>query len=154
MRFVSIGRPRPRRDDPGRERDRLAGQPVRIAGAVEPLVMMPDRRDGGLELAHHLDHLRAGRRVAAHQHPLLVGQAGRLHQDLVGDRQLPDVVEERRVGERDQLLSGQPEPLADGERDPAHASRVPAVYGHACGRSLRGAARCSSARAPVWSGSR
>ena len=46
-------------DDPGAERDLFPKQPVGIAGSVEALVVMPDRRDGVGEEAEAVDNLRA-----------------------------------------------------------------------------------------------
>ena len=51
-------------DDPRAERDLLAAQPVRVAGAVEALVVVPDRGHRVAEEAEAVDDPRALLRVA------------------------------------------------------------------------------------------
>ena len=111
-------------DDPGAERDLLAAEPVRVAGAVEALVVVADRRHRVLEEAEAVDDARALLGVALHQRPLLARQARRLEEDRVRDRELADVVEERRVAEQVELRLREAELAADRERELLHAPRV------------------------------
>src|SRR5581483_11757619 len=81
--------------DPPAERDVLAGQALGIAVAVPALVVLADRAgprpEPGVE---RLDDVGALLGVAPQRGPLLlVGPVG-LVEDLAGDGQLPDVVEE------------------------------------------------------------
>ena len=111
-------------DDPRAERDLLPSQAVRIAGAVEALVMVADRRNGVAEEAEPVDDARALVGVALHQRPLLLRQARRLQQDRVRDRQLADVVEERGVAEQVELDVREPELTTDRERKLLDTARV------------------------------
>ena len=111
-------------DDPCAERDLLPLQAVRIAEAVEALVVVADRRHGVVQEAEPVDDPRALVRVALHERPLLVGEHGRLEQDRVGDRELADVVEERRVAEQVELGLRKPQLAADRERELLHAPRM------------------------------
>ncbi len=82
-------------DDARAERDLLAGEAERVAGAVPPLVVVQDpaidRRD-----AQPLEQARAEHGVLAH-HPQLVRiELARLLQDAVGDRDLAQVVQQAR----------------------------------------------------------
>ncbi len=82
------------RHHPGQHRDLLAGQPVRVAGAVDPLVVVQDRGPGlpqEADAAHHLvpvlgvqldDPAFLGR-----ERPVLAQQPG-------GDAELADVVQD------------------------------------------------------------
>ena len=90
-------------DDPRAERDVLAQSRLGVAGAVPALVVVPDRRHGVVEEAEPVDDPRALVGVPLHQRPLVGRQARRLEQDRVGDRELADVVEERRVAEQVEL---------------------------------------------------
>ena len=76
--------------------DLLAGQPVRVAGAVPALVMVAH---GARDLAREewLDDLRAGDGVPAELGRLLVAQAAGLVEHIVGDADAPDVVQESRL---------------------------------------------------------
>ena len=67
-------------------RDLVADQPVRVARAVVPLVVVADDRQLGGELRDRGDDLRAEDRVRVHDHPLLAGQAFLLEQDVVRAR--------------------------------------------------------------------
>ena len=112
-------------DDPRAERDRVAVEPVGIAGPVPALVVVQhplgDRVD-----AEALEHPEADLRMALEHHPLGIGERARLAQDLLGDGELAEVVQARgEPGQLDQLGVG-----AQLERDPrgelADALRVAA----------------------------
>ena len=90
------------RDDPREQRDRLAGQAMRVALAVPALVVAEDdlrHRRVGL---HARDDAGALLRVAAHDLPVLLGQRRGREQDRVGERELADVVQQ--PGRVDEVL--------------------------------------------------
>src|SRR6266545_1402286 len=103
-------------DDAGAERDVLAAEPVRIPGPVEALVVVSDRRDGVVEEAEAVDDACPLLRVPLHQRPLVLGEAGGLQQDRVGDRELADVVEEGGMSEQVELRLRQAQLAADRQR--------------------------------------
>src|SRR6266545_1953114 len=90
-------------DDPGAERDLLTGDPVGIARSVEALMVMADRRHSVLEEAEAVDDPRALLGMALHERPFLPREAGRLQEDRIWDRELADVVEQRRMPEQVEL---------------------------------------------------
>ena len=82
------------RDHPRQQRDRLAGELVRVALAVPALVVAEDdlrHRRVGL---HPRDDAGAVLRVAADDLPVLLGQRRGGEQDRVGERELADVVQQ------------------------------------------------------------
>ncbi len=80
-------------DDPRAERDLLAGERVGVARAVPALVAGADHRRDRREARRGGDDALADQRVAAHELPLVVVERPGLGEDLVGDRDLADVVE-------------------------------------------------------------
>ena len=82
--------------DPGAERDVERLEPVRVAGAVDPLVVGADERRllrswlAGATISAPM------RRVLVHEHPLLAVERPLLEQDVVADPDLADVVEQAR----------------------------------------------------------
>ena len=95
------------RDDAGAERDALALQAVGIAGAVPALVVVAD---DGREVARHAQRVAdalADLGVLAHDPELVLGQRPGLVQDVLGDADLADVVEQRAVGHALQLAVAQ-----------------------------------------------
>ena len=102
-------------DDARAERDLLAGEAVGVALAVPALVMVQhpvgDRVD-----AEALEHPVADLRVPLEHEPLRVGQGCRLAQDLLGDRELAEVVQAAREARQLDLVGGQPELLGDLRR--------------------------------------
>ena len=132
-------------DDPRAERDLLALQTVGVAGAVEALVMVADCRNGVSEEAEPVDNPCTLVGVTPHQLPLLLGQARRLQQDRVRDRELADVVEERGVAKQIELHVREPELAADRKRkllDPARVTgRVGVPRVHRRGEALHGRGR-------------
>src|SRR5206468_1776585 len=111
-------------DDAGAERDLLALEPVGVASAVEALVMVPDRGYRVVQEAEAVDDAGALVRVPLHQRPFVLGEARRLEQDRVRNRQLADVVEERRVAEQVELRLREAELAADRERELLDTARV------------------------------
>ena len=81
-------------EDPGQLRDLLTDQPIRIARAVVPLVVVADDRQLRGQLGDRGDDLRTEHRVAVHDRPLILGQPVRLEQNVIRDADLPDVVEQ------------------------------------------------------------
>ena len=85
-----------RRQDTGAERDGLPGHPVRVALAVPALVVSEDERSDRVGEPHVGHNLGADLRVDPDPLELLVGQGAGLRQDVFGNRELADVVEQRR----------------------------------------------------------
>ena len=81
--------------DPGAERDLVAAQPVRVAVAGEALVVVEDDRHGVLEGRGLLEDDLADARMLDDRAPLAGGERRRLLEDVLGDRDLADVVEQR-----------------------------------------------------------
>ena len=79
-------------EQPGDERDLLAGQAVGVAAAVVALVMVA-HAGHVLVVQQRLDDLGADGRVLLHQRPLLVRERPRLEQHAVGHGDLADVVQ-------------------------------------------------------------
>ena len=93
------------RDQPRRQRDLLAREPVRVAGAVPALVVAEHdvgHRPVAVDAAHDPRPVRG---VAADDLPLLLAQRLGGEQDRVGERELADVVEQPG-GVRELLLRG------------------------------------------------
>ena len=126
-------------DDARAERDVLAGEAVRIPRAVPALVVVQhpvgDRID-----AEALEHAVADLRVPLNDEPLGVRQRAGLAQDLLGDRELAEVVQ--AAGEPRQLDLARPR--ARAARRSRRRSRPRAPNGCPCrrrGRRPRGRAR-------------
>ena len=83
-------------------RNLLALEPVRIAGAVPPLVVRLDDRAHVPREVDVGEHLDARHRVLLDHHPLVRREAARLVQDLRRDHQLADVVQQRADAEPEQ----------------------------------------------------
>src|SRR4029077_11244906 len=90
-------------DDASSERDVLALQPVRVTRAVEALVVVADGRHGVVQKAEAVDDACPFLRMALHERPLLGGQARRLQENRVRNRELADVVEEGGMSEQVEL---------------------------------------------------
>ena len=97
-------------------RDLARRQPVRVAAAVVALVRRADQRRDRGEEGDPLQHAGADRGVLVHPGALLGGQRTGLAEDLGGDRDLADVVEEGAVAEAVELDPLDPHPLADPDR--------------------------------------
>ena len=112
--------------DPRRQRDRVAGEPVRIAEPVDPLVARPRAlADEGVEVELGENVVR-DHRVRLHDLPLALVERGRLAQDLLGDADLPDVVEQGADLDRLELLAAEAELPGERERERGHALGVAA----------------------------
>ncbi len=112
------------REDAGREGNRLAGQPERVAGAVPPLVVVVDDRDRVAQEGNPLEELAAHLRMAPHDPPLVRRERAGLEEDRVGDADLADVVQQHAAAERVELRLGQA--VGAGQRDgvAVHAAGV------------------------------
>ena len=78
------------------DRNRVARDPLRIAVAVPALVMAEDQRRDAEGERHRRDDFRADLRVDADLLELFLGQRAGLRQDVLGHRELADVVQQRR----------------------------------------------------------
>src|SRR2546429_682295 len=83
------------REDPRPERDLLPEEPVGVAAAVPALVVGAHDADSlALQERHASEHLLAEHGVRLHRAALRLRERSRLEQDLVGDADLADVVEQ------------------------------------------------------------
>ena len=83
-------------------------EPGRIAGAVPALVMVQNPLGDGVD-AEALEHAVADLRMTFEHEALRVGEWARLAQDLLGNRELAQVVQARgEAGQLDLLLVGGP----------------------------------------------
>ena len=83
------------RDDLRRERDLVTLETIRVAGAIETLVVREHDRADPLQVRDLTQEVRADHRVRAHLGPLLVAERRGLAEDVLRDADLSDVVEER-----------------------------------------------------------
>ena len=99
----------------------VAGEPVRIAVAVPALVLVADDASHGAHARDRAQDPLADRRVLAHDLPLALVERPGLVQDLVGDADLADVVEQRRGADATDLLaaSASASPTLRGQVDDA-----------------------------------
>ena len=116
-------------DDPRPERDLEPDESGRVPAAVEVLVVVADRRHGVGEEPEPADDLGALLRMDLHHGALGQREVAGLHQDRVGNGDLADVVEQRRVGEDLELVAREPDLAADAYGDLTHAPRVPCRVG-------------------------
>src|SRR5437763_15707438 len=77
-------------DDPRLERDVLAGDPVRIAGSVPPLMAVTNDRAHALEPVDRRDDLLAELRMGLDDPPLRSSKATGLREDVARNADLPD----------------------------------------------------------------
>ncbi len=104
-------------DDPGFDWDLLAGQAVRVAGAVHALVVVEHAQHLAREAAGGAEDRETELGVGAHDPPLGFGQRAPLVQDLRRDPQLAHIVEQAGPAQDLLLLGGQAEgpPDAHGQ---------------------------------------
>ena len=113
------------------ERDRLACEPVRVAVSVPALVVR--QRDRGCEV----EHLRGGAAeqpmadlgVPLHRASFLVGERATFEKDVVGDRDLADVVERACVAQKLTPVLVEAEPSRNLLAHPRHSLGVAAGLG-------------------------
>ena len=82
------------REDPRPERNLLALEAVRIPLAVPTLVVRQYERRHRVREGDGADDLRANLRVDLHLQELLLGEGTRLREDVFGNRELADVVQQ------------------------------------------------------------
>jgi hypothetical protein len=107
-------------EDPGKLRDLVADQAIRIARAVVPLVVVANDRQLRRELGDRRDDLRTEHRMGVHDHPLVARQPVRVLQDIVRNADLADVVEQAAPLERFELCRRHPHLPPDVDRDRPH----------------------------------
>src|SRR5439155_21482212 len=94
------------------ERDRIAGEAVRVARAVPALVAVADERANARKELDRGKDLLADHHVALHLGALLPRQGTRLVEDRLGHGDLADVVERGPVGQVAERPAVQPEQAA------------------------------------------
>src|SRR6185503_18418997 len=112
------------REDPGDTRDRLAGEPIEIALAVPPLVVMTDTGSDGIKVREVADDHVAEGDVLLHDRVLALGEATRLAEDGVRDADLADVVEPPGDLDGAELFGRQADATTDERRVPRHVVGV------------------------------
>src|SRR4051812_22960844 len=90
---MGVARP----DDPRRDRDRLAGETVRVAAAVPALVDGADDGRGGLQQRNPAEQLGADLRMLLYLGVLVIGERGRFGEQLAAHADLADVMQQGRV---------------------------------------------------------
>ena len=106
-------------------RDLLSDQTSRVAAAVEPLVVMPDRGHDVDGRAQRADDVDADLRMLPDLDELLRVERSGLGEDRVQDPDLADVVQQRAAVKLIELFLFHPEPRADVPRrvgDPVHVT--------------------------------
>src|SRR2546421_621158 len=100
-------------DDPGFDRNLLALQAIGIAGPIPALVFgSNDGTERRQELDRGEDPL-ADYRMLPHDGELFWRERSRLLEDIAGDADLADVVQQRAILQQAQLFAGQPQPPPD-----------------------------------------
>ena len=145
-------------EDPRRARDRRAGEPARIAGAVEPLAVGDRDRGERRERVGLVEHPFGQVRVDAHALPLAGAERAGLVPDRVGDAEPAEVVDEPRAPQRPHLGLRQPETRAglcdELARPPARARACTATSDRRSWRSRAARRRtCSPERTSASPGS-
>jgi len=98
--------------------------------------MMPHHVAGVLQPAHALDDRLAQFRVAVHHPAFIGGQAGRLEDDIVADTDLADIVQERALDQRLNLLALQLHHFGRDDSEERHPQIMVAVSRVALGDRL------------------
>ena len=111
-------------DDARLDRNLLALEAVRVARAIPSLVLGPNDGAQRGEERHGGEDAFADHRVLAHDGKFLRRQRPGLLQDVAGDADLADVVEQGSVLEQAQLVGGQVEPLPYVDRQLGGFPRV------------------------------
>ena len=103
--------------DAAAQRDLVAHQVVRVAGAVPVLVLVTDDLRDDAHAGDRLEDALADDRVLAHEVPLGVVERARLVEDAVRHADLADVVQLRRGGDGLHVAAVHPELLGDLARE-------------------------------------
>src|SRR5262249_50832297 len=91
------------------ERHVRATQAVRVARAVQSLMMVADYRPHELERSERSTQPLTDDRMLPHETGFLWCERLRLEENGVGNAYLPDIVQERPATQREQLRVGQPD---------------------------------------------
>ena len=111
--------------DPSGQWDFLAGQAVGITGPVPALVARAhDLAHSAEQPANTVEHELTLDRVVLDDLELRSRECGRLVQDFLGNRDLPDVVQHRRELQLLALVGGDPELVCDGIDEVNDRTRV------------------------------
>ncbi len=113
-----------RRQNARANRNAVALQPVRISSAIPALVMRPHDGSHRVGKAHALQNFGAHHRVDLHLLELFAGQLSGFRDDVLGHRQLSDVVQHRGRAQRFQLRFVQAQFLAHLHRVDLHALQM------------------------------
>ena len=105
-------------------RDSLPGQPLRVTLAVPSLVMAQNQRRDGVGERNRRDDFGADLGVDADLLEFFLGQRSGFRQDVLGHRELPDVVEQRRRLDALNLLGAEANLLGKAGRVHLNASNV------------------------------
>ena len=111
-------------DDAGADRNLVAPERLRIAGAVPAFVVTKDNGRHRHGERHGRDDLGANLRMDANLGELLGRERPRLRQDVRRDGELPDVVQQRRGAHRLDFARGHVEHLGQTGRVGLHAPDV------------------------------
>jgi len=103
-------------EDPGRERDLIADERVRVPGAVPALVGVANDRHDAAQEADRLEDARPQERVLLHDLFLFGREGARLRQDRGGYADLAERMEEGRVPQVPELMLAHVEALAHRDR--------------------------------------
>ena len=112
------------REDPRAERYLFALQTVRITLPVPPLMVREDERGHRVGEGHGGDDLRADLRVDLHLPELFLREGARLRQDVLGHRELADVVQQCGRAHALHLLWRHADGLRNGGSVPLHTADV------------------------------
>jgi hypothetical protein len=85
--------------DPGRQRDLVACEAVRVTAAVPTFILVPDRARNLAEAGDSAEDPLADHGVLAHQRQLTCVQRAWLEQNLRQNPELADIVQDRHVAE-------------------------------------------------------
>lgn len=111
--------------DAGADRNRLAGEAVRVARTVPVLVVVADNRRDGVREINLREDARADGRVQLHALVFGRGQLAGLVQDELWNRELPHVVKKRsRLDRLHQRLVGDAQPFGKGHGVGLHPADV------------------------------
>ena len=142
-------------DDPRLDRDLLADQPIGIAAAVDPFVVMADGGRGHAHPADATDQLLADLGMRSHDPPLRIVERATLRQDAVGNRDLADVVQPATEAAAQQDVKREAEHATHVSRRARRPARCGArAFPRGRWRRARAPAPGGSARAPPSSGHR
>src|SRR5665647_2837350 len=116
-------------EDPGLRQDVLAGQPPRVARAVEALVVLQHDLGHRAPEVDHLEDVEAGRGRVLDEVELDLAEPARLGEDLGGHGDPAEVVDEAGVAQGVELLAVHAHLPGDGRGQLGDAALVPGRVG-------------------------